>query len=345
MIATYGASQHLVQGALEQLRSEGLITSHVGRGTFTASAGEEAPKRRNVLTLLFHHPYERGDRIAQLIHQQLSLDGHNSLVLTYSNTKQVMEILRGGGSFDACVLQPRSSVVPISLLALLKQRAEHLIIESLAAEHLDIDAVSNDPGTCVELALGHLAERGYRSILWVTEAGENYFFRRLAEIFHAYCCAPGAVGAGSRIVQAETKAHGLGIADLPATLASLGVRRDTGVRTAVVIASFVDGSTILEALESCGLSAPEDLALLRIGTPDLETDHAGRITTVGRPSTQAAQTILERLYRRWNEPAAPWQTFYDTPSIAEFASTQSRSAADRDEATSRKRIASAKARV
>jgi len=325
LMADLGMSQHVVQLALDQLRSENLITSHVGRGTFVGGTQDPRKQSRSVLTLLFQNPYERGDVIARLVHQGLCVNGQNSLVLTYSDTRQVMEMLNTEASFDTCVLQPRSSTVPISLLALLKQRSEHVLIEGLAAEHLDVDAVSNDPGFCVELAVLHLRERGYHNIIWVTEEGRNYFFARMNQIFAAYCEGLGDAQAGCRIVRAECDPERLGIRDLAGTLASLNLSGVGSGRTAVVIASFVDGRTILQALQKCGLKTPDDIGVLRIGSPDLEADHMGRLTTVGRPSTQAAATVLERISWRWSNPSLPWTTFYDRPILLPLRSTSSES--------------------
>ncbi len=89
LIADYGVGQHVIQAALEKLRTEGLITSHVGKGTFVGRADAVKTRTRSVLTLLYEHPYLRGDVIARILHQRLSIDGHESLVLAYSNAAHV----------------------------------------------------------------------------------------------------------------------------------------------------------------------------------------------------------------------------------------------------------------
>jgi hypothetical protein len=61
--------------------------------------------------------------------------------------------------------------------------------------------------------------------------------------------------------------------------------------------------------------------VVRLGTPDLDSDHLGLITIAGRPSTRAADTVLARLAWRWNNPAAPFRTYFDTPDLVVFAST------------------------
>jgi len=324
MIAEYGVSQHVIQAALDKLRGEGLISSHVGKGTFVGRAEAVKTRARSVLTLLYQHPYQRGDVIARILHQRLSIDGHESLVLTYSNAAHVMDILKSGARYDAAILQPRSSTMSVSLLALLKQRAEHVLIEGHAAEHLDVDSVSNDPARTVELIVAHLFGLGHRRIAWITEDGGNYFFLRTAAYFRAYCAGAGLSTEECPVVFAETDRDRLGIRDLASVVQDLTGTKRRPPFTALVVASFVDGRTIIDALERCGLETPQDLAVLRLGTPDLEPDHVGRLTIAGRPSTRAAATVLDRLQWRWSNPSAPYQTHYDTPDLAVFGSTTPR---------------------
>lgn len=321
LIAEFGVSQHLIQGAMDELRQEGIITSHVGRGTFVSGGPAPSVQARSILTLLYQHPYQRGDVIARIIHQRLSIEGHESLVLTYSNAAHVMEILKSGARYDAAIVQPRSSVVSVSLLALLKQRAEHVLIEGLALEHLDVDAVSNDPAKTVELIVDHLFAGGHRRIAWITEAGGNYFFLRTASFFRASCRGAGLSEEDCPVIVAETDPDKLGLRDLAGVIGKL---RGKGKRlpfTALVVASFVDGRTIVDALKRCGLATPDDIAVVRLGTPDLESDHVGLITTAGRPSTRAAETVLKRLDWRWANRSAPWATYYDSPELAVMASS------------------------
>lgn len=318
LTAQLGVSQHLLQRAMEQLRAEGLVSSHVGRGTFAGPAVPAGSTTRRVLTLLYEHPYQRGDVMARSIHQQLAIDGHDSLTLTYSNVPHVMELLQGGARYDSCILQPRSSMIPIALLGLLKQRADHLLIEGYAAEHLDVDSVSNDPGTCVALIADHVFGLGHRRVGWITEDTGNYFFERTAQLFRLYCRGAGLSEADCPVVRAATDPDRLGVRDLAGELGRLKDGRGRLPVTALVIASFVDGKGILDAFAKQGLAIPDDVAVVRIGSPDLTSDHEGRITVVGRPSLRAARTVLDRVYWRWQHPGAPFGTHYDQPEIAIF---------------------------
>lgn len=321
LMAELGVSQHLIQGAMNELRQEGIISSHVGRGTFVSGGPITAERTRSVLTLLYQHPYQRGDVIARIVHQRLSIEGHESLMLTYSNAAHVMELLKSGARYDAAILQPRSSTLSVSLLALLKQRADHVLIEGQAAEHLDVDAVSNDPEKTTDLIVSHLFKQGHRRIAWIMEDCGNYFFNRTASFFRTYCRGAGLSAEDCPVVAAEADRDKLGIRDLPAVIAGLKGTRKRLPFTAIMVASFVDGRAIMEALASCGLDTPKDLAVARLGTPDLDSDHVGRITIAGRPSTRAANTVLDRLHWRWSHPSAPFQTYFDTPELAVFDST------------------------
>jgi DNA-binding LacI/PurR family transcriptional regulator len=321
LIAEFGVSQHIVQAAFETLRREGLISSHVGKGTFVGGAGPARTTSRRVLTLLCQHPYQRGDVIARLIRQGLALVGHESLTLTYSDARHVMELLRSDARYDAAILQPRSSIVSVSMLALLKQRADAVMIEGQAAEHLDVDAVSNDPARTTELVVAHLLRQGHRRIAWIKEDGGNYFFDRTAAFFRTYCAGAGLSVDDTPVVEAEADRDRLGLRDFPGVIARLKGNRRRPHHTALVVASFAEGRAVIDALRANGLDTPRDVAVVRLGTPDLDSDHLGRLTIAGRPSTRAAQTVLARLDWRWRNPAAPFRTHYDTPELAVFDSS------------------------
>lgn len=321
LMAEYGVSQHLVQGAMTELRAKGVISSHVGRGTFVGRTAGVVQRQRSVLTLLYQHPYERGDRIARLIHQRLSRDGHGSLVLTYSDVAQVIELLRSGRRFDSCILQPRGSTMPVELLALLRQRSNAVLIESQVAEHLDIDAVSNDPARAVTLAVEHLRGLGHRRIAWITEQSGNYFFRRAGAAFEAVRTGAGLPAEAWPLIRAPIAAERLGLADVAAALRTAIERGAVDPVTAVVVASFSEAREILDAFAGLGLRIPSDISVIKLGTPDLDADHLQRLAIVGRPSTQAAETVLRRLYWRWENPGAPFETIYDPPILATFGGT------------------------
>jgi DNA-binding LacI/PurR family transcriptional regulator len=85
--------------------------------------------------------------------------------------------------------------------------------------------------------------------------------------------------------------------------------------------TFDTAARILQALGEANLKVPGDASLVRIGSPDLESDHAGVIATLGRPSQQAADTVLSRIAWRWANPKEPFGTLFDPPRLEPFHST------------------------
>jgi len=312
-------SQYVLQQAMHQLRAENLVSSHVGKGTFVGQISAAAESRnRRVLTLLYQNRYRRGDIVAHNIHQRLSMEGHQSLVLTYSNVADVIEMLRGGMHFDTCIVQPRAAPIPISLISLLKQRADNVLIEAYAGEQLDVDSVSNDPEATVRLIVEHLGALGHRRVAWLTEDTGNYFFERTARLFAMYCLGAGRSEEECPIVRAPADPEMLGLRDMTGELRKLAGKGGRMSATAVVVASFSDGATIVQAFRELGLEIPRDIAVVRMGSPDLASDHMDTISIVGRTSRQAADTVLKRVFWRWENPDAPYQPYYDQPVLVSF---------------------------
>ncbi|GLS23329.1 hypothetical protein GCM10007874_63490 [Labrys miyagiensis] len=323
LVSRYGVSQHLVQQALQALRAEGVVATHVGRGTFV---GPRAPlsaraTARQVLTLLHHSQYERGDLIAQTIHQRLTAEGHTSVVLTYSDAEHAMAMLRDGPRYDSCILQPRTSVIPVRLLALLREISNNVIVENRAVDQLDVDAISNDPSVLARLVLEHLTRLGHRRIAWIVEDRPDYFYERLGRLFEAYRLWNGLSQAEAPLVFSPSRSGHHGYVDLAGTLNAL-FRGGPGQHpTAAVLLTFESGARILEAFGKARLAIPGDVSVVRVGTPDIESEHLGKLAVAGRPSRQAAETVLKRLAWRWENPGAAFGTVYDPPVLELHGST------------------------
>lgn len=322
LVMRFGVSQHAVQSALAALSAEGMITTHVGRGTFVSDPNEvsHGTRPRSVLTLLNQTEYERGDIIGQMIHQRLLAQGHRSLLLTYSNPLDAMSMLKDGPHHDACIVQPRTSTLPVQLLGLLKERSDFVLVENRAVESMDVDAISNDPAAAVAQILDHLVALGHRRIGWVVEQHEDYFYDRTIPLFHAYRRWNRLSDLEAPVVYCPKRARGFGFADLEARLGPIladGAKRPT----ALALLTFDTAERILDAFDRLGLRVPADISLVRIGSPDLEADHGNRLATLGRPSSQAAETVLKRLEWRWANPEAAFGTVYDQPRLEPYRST------------------------
>jgi len=323
LMSDYGVSQHLVQSALTQLRTDGSIASFVGRGTFvgTRTVAGAAATTRSVLTLVYDSPYERSEVIASSLHRALIHRHYESMIVTYHDHLHAMDALRGGRRYDACVLQPRMSVIRGSVLALLRDIGDIVIIEGQMADGLDVDGISNDPGTCVELALRHLLDLGHRRIAWVTEQNEHGFFRLGVRIFET---ARSFIGLGPEampVVIAPMSRTERNFEDLAGALRPLfggGAASRADRRRGGKLFGWRD---VLGAFEKLGLDVPRDVSVIKVGTPDVPSDHIGRLTIVGRPTFKVTESVLARLEWRWRNRSAPFETVFDQPVLATSLST------------------------
>jgi DNA-binding LacI/PurR family transcriptional regulator len=109
--------------------------------------------------------------------------------------------------------------------------------------------------------------------------------------------------------------------DLAGALKPLFEKGASQAPTAIVVASFSDGATVAGAFEKLGLSIPRDVSVIKIGTPDVPSDHIGRLAVIGRSTYQVTQSVLDRLEWRWRNRAAPFETVLDQPTFAPASST------------------------
>lgn len=323
LMSDYGVSQHLVQSALNQLRSEGAVESHVGRGTFVRFQPEPSPSSaaRSVLTLVYDSPYERSDAIASSVHRALIQRSYDSMTLTYHDPRQALEMLRGARRYNACILQPRTSSIHSSVLAQLREISDAVVIEGQMADGLDVDAIANDPATCVKLAISHLAGLGHKRIAWVTEESDQIFFRLAARFFEVARDLLGADPAAMPTVFAPMSGAQRNFMDLAGALRPLFEGPAASRPTAVVISSFSDGPSIVSAFDKLGLKIPDDVSVIKIGTPDVPNDHIGRLAIIGRPASQVTDTVLNHLEWRWKNRSAVYHTVFDQPVFSPATST------------------------
>lgn len=322
LMRDYGISQHLVQSALAQLRSDGSVASFVGRGTFVGTRTlHGAETTRSVLTLVYDSPYERSEVIASSLHRALIQRRYDSMIVTYHDHTHAIEALRGGRRYDACVLQPRMSTMRGSLLGLLREIGDTVIIEGQMADGMDVDAISNDPGTCVELALRHLIDLGHRRIAWVSEENDYTFFRLCIRFFEVARSLIGLSIESMPVVLAPMSSTERNFQDLAVALKPLFEEGPDSAPTAVVVSSFSDGATVLGAFATLGLEVPDDVSVIKVGTPDVQSDHIGRLTIVGRPTFKVTESVLARLEWRWRNRGAPFATVFDQPVLVALTST------------------------
>ena len=160
LMARYRVSQFTVQKALAVLKEEGRIAAKVGLGTYvTLAGGGTEAALRNVLVLSYERPSDRANELTRLLHQEFLRRKWRSAVLTYADFEQAADLVASLPRFDACIVQPRGTVVPLNLLAMVRARSRTIAIEGYSVAGIDADVVAIDWRAAVARALRHSSYR------------------------------------------------------------------------------------------------------------------------------------------------------------------------------------------
>lgn len=321
LMATFGASQFAVQKALGRLRDEGLIDSQVGRGTFVAGDRSLPSKPRTVLLLSYERQSDRGDELTRLMHRTFLERNWRSVILTYADFDQAAEIVESLPRFDACVVQPRGTTVPLSLLAMLKARGQMVMVEGYGVTGVDVDTVSIDWPDAVSVALRHLYDLGHRRIGFVAQSLSLRAFTSTAAEFrrlHAWAGLPTDV---DPVIPLATESE-----DEAFELFETHLRQDRDGSHAPFSAYVVyprpfHGDRLMRSFANAGLTVPEDVAVVTLGYSDLVHEHVGRFDTVGQSSARVIDEIISGIEARWSNPGAAFGIRFLTPEIVVRGST------------------------
>ncbi len=321
----FEASTFAAQRALRELCDEGLIVSHVGRGTFVvgqpveaADAVPEAALR--VLILCHATASRRGDEIADMLRSDLQRDGHRPVLVNYGSADDLKALL-GRGQFDVCVLQPRRSRLPAEVLARVKASARQLIIEGRSLELADVDIVVRNRSAGLLKALNYLRMLGHRRIGLLTEPGVSAAgYAEIENLFRFQAAVAAPVGQGSdafvvEMANADEDGQSAG-PDMAATLrkALAGVEVPP---TAFVVSGRFSSKGLIEAFAEAGRSVPEAVSLVHLRSTLRAGEPAHLLTTVGRRAEQVVKSLRDLIDWRRINPDAPPRLVLDEPELVE----------------------------
>ena len=328
LVERFGATQFAVQKALETLKQEGYIETQVGRGTFVAgkdpsSTGELDRRERTPRVLLVSHVMRsgRGDQIASAVYDDFAQRGYSTVSISYNNTGDIETVL-GRNSFDICLLQPRRSIIPASLLAVLEKSAKHVIVEGRNLERMNIDVILRDRYASFRQAIEHLRDLGHTRIGLISErvpGGAGY--EDMERIFDVFATASGAVESSIVGVEGHEAANEESQIETLAKALGEEIAERGQAPSAFIVSGTFTGATITAALESRGLRIPDDVSVVRLRSVDDLPAPGGFFTSVARPPEQVAETIRRHIEWRLANPSAPPKTRFDPPTLTARGST------------------------
>jgi DNA-binding LacI/PurR family transcriptional regulator len=321
LMVSFGASQFSVQQALGRLRKQGLIDSQVGRGTFVAGQKVSPSRARNVLVLSYEQQSDRADELTRLMHQAFLKRDWRSVILTYADFNQAAEIVEGLPRFDACVVQPRGTIVPLSLLAMLKARGHWVVVEGFGVTGIDVDAVAIDWPEAVSLALRHLYDLGHRRIGFVAQSLSLRSFVSTTAEFRRLHAWAGLSSDIDPVIPLANDREDMAFGALERYLVDSGSGGRTRFTAYIVYPRAFHGDRLIRSFVQAGLRIPQDVGVMALGYSDLAHEHVGRLDTVGQSAGAVVDAIITAIEARWQQPDASFGLKYLRPEIVMRGST------------------------
>lgn len=310
LMASFSVSQFTVQRALRQLKEEGLIDSQVGRGTFVAGQKRNPTRMRNVLVLSYEQQSDRADELTRLMHQAFLKREWRSVILAYADFDQAAEIVEGLPRFDACVVQPRGTTVPLSLLAMLKARGQMVVVEGFGVTGIDVDTVAIDWPGAVSLALRHLYDQGHRRIGFVAQSLSLRAFVDTAAEFRRLHSWAGLSSDVDPVIPLPSESEDVAFSMLERHLVEGRSRGQPDFSAYIVYPRAFHGDRLIRSFTQAGLDIPGDVGVVALGYTDFVHEHVGRLDTVGQSATNVVNAIIAAIEARWQEPNEPFRIRY-----------------------------------
>lgn len=303
-------SQAAVQDALVHLRKEGLITSHVGRGTYVVKSGESAGgEKTRIASLLILSNASINERcvlVQNQIADALAEDGGRVVQLSYHDTDHLIDVLTHVPDFDAAVLQAHYEAMPVRLLALLQQKARALVLDGFSISGVDIDRVGTDWEAALALAMDHLTALGHRRIGLVSLASPAVPLMAIRRAFARIESWHGRpVETAEPILLPHLRHPSQPAAEALEEALTPLLHGGRLPFSALMLMGVSDAVGVEAALRRLGLDVPDALSVHVLGHCDVPSEHLNRFSIAGSTHHEAGRMLLSLLQERLAMPDAP----------------------------------------
>lgn len=320
LMRDFSLSQQVVQRAINDLKTEGLIDAHVGRGTFftksrQADTGESLPSAsskkhdsasRSVIMLRRSSSNLRGRVVLEALQHRLNDDGHVTLEVGYSDSEHAKQVLHTLPRFDACIVQNSFDIMPVDMISAIRRKTDTIIVDGAWLVGTDIDAVGFEWGQSVETAVRHLVGSGHGCIHYVTTAS---FFLANEMGLHRWRNLRETAGLAD-LLRPEIKIPRLPAKDYEEAVVAalvLAMSESPNDRApAVVVWGIEDGVRFKSLLKQEGLAVPADLSVILLGRTDLDSERGGFFQMIGYTTTDQVDGLYGRLIERWQKRKEPY---------------------------------------
>ncbi len=305
----YRVSQKAVEQCFAVLAAEGLIASHVGRGTFALKGGQllfdgAARSRSSVLLLTRNVGSARTRRVLSRLQDELSAHMVESVQVTYNEISSALSLLRSLPRFDLCIVQCHFEPISIELLALLRHKAKAILFDGATVSGLDIDSVGSDWRNGLELAIRELAAKGHRRIGMIGSAWKSPPIEALRRHYASLRpMAPWGLNLQEPVWLQELPTEGalLGVEETMAAIIASG----SLPFTALIIWGALEGRILRQIFARLGVRIPADLSVMILGHQGVATESDGFFSVAGTDLDETVNTLLRAALARLADPRRP----------------------------------------
>tara|TARA_Y100000589_G_C27168041_1_gene635528 strand:- start:585 stop:1670 length:1086 start_codon:yes stop_codon:yes gene_type:complete len=310
-----GASQVTVRQAIQLLEQEGLVKAYVGRGTYVTS--NEADKQqaitsRTITVLRSDWPSRRGEELTRSIYQAARSHGYRPAVVTYTDYEQIRDLLHPSAVSDAYILQP-NSLCSVQLLAFLRNISPNVLVEGMELTKVDVDSLAPDWQQSIVMSLSRLTDQGHKSIMLisgeprVTQLSQITFFKSAMQLM-------GLKHDESVIGFGDTQPGQCSTQGARTFIQNLLEQNDGKLPcSAMVVLSYASAVGIVEALQQAGLNHQDDVTMIVLDNPDMDTQLASQLNMIGVTAAMTGQAIIDRLEARWADPQLQYENLFTPP--------------------------------
>jgi DNA-binding LacI/PurR family transcriptional regulator len=319
MAKRLGVSPGTVQSAVKALAAEGLLDTHVGRGTFVAAPPGTHGVRR-VTILRDDEPSPHEEAILRALQAAGSARKLHTLAMGFSDIDHAIESVSALNPSDAFVVRSFAGPFPVKLLERLRSLSRAVVVADSRVSGIDVDVVSTDFHQLIPTALRHLIGLRHRDLLLVSAEGPEYrqgwaddFLRQLA--WH------GLPDGAERALFAQAPSYDVYAARTSAVFSERLAAGALPPFSAVITPNCPAAQGVLDACARHGLDVPGDVSVVAIDLPDLDARYTERLTMVGRTAKRIAETIYETIALRWEHPDAPYAVRREPPELVVRSTT------------------------
>jgi DNA-binding LacI/PurR family transcriptional regulator len=308
MMEEYGVSQATADKALALLRSEGLIASRAGAGTFVVHPTHARRKAIRFLLVINDFPSDFSEMVTNQVGNVLREAGHALQTLRYPHLDRIARHLPRSG-YDAMLALGPFSAEDRAALARWRDRGRSVVLLDATPQETEFDAVGTDNELGGRLAARHLIGNGHSclAVLGIQETQPT-----LGERIRGFCDE--AKKLGGHVLQHATSP--ISPEDNETARARTWLR-DAGNVPFTGLFCVNDAVAIgtLKGAWEAGLHVPTKLSIVGYdGLPIGEYLHPG-LTTIGQDIRAWTTAALEIAVRRRQDSTDPWQCRLLPPNL------------------------------